>query len=73
MVHHGRGSDGPSGCRWRFTAYWPRVVASAAVVAAVVGYVVLVKSTGVDRTSLSTLVIGQTGVTALKPKPVNSE
>jgi hypothetical protein len=59
--------------RWRPSAHGPRVVASVVVVAAVVGYVVLVKSTRVDRRSLSALVIGQTGVTALKPNPVDSE
>jgi hypothetical protein len=42
------------------------------VVVAAVGYVVLVKSTRIDRTSLSALVIDRTGVTALKSKPVDS-
>jgi len=51
----------------------PKVVASAVVVVAAVGYVVFVQSTRIDRASLSALVIDQTGVTALKAKPVQSE
>jgi hypothetical protein len=42
-------------------------------VVAAVGYVVFVKSTRIDRSSLSALVIGQTGVRALHSKPVESE
>jgi hypothetical protein len=54
-------------------AHLPRILASAVVVVAVAGYVVFVKSTRVDRASLSTLVIDRTGVSALKSKPVESE
>jgi hypothetical protein len=58
---------------WRDAARVPRVAASVVVVVAVVGYVVFVKSTRTDRSSLSALVIEQTGITALKPKPVEAE
>jgi hypothetical protein len=51
----------------------PRLVASVAVVIAGVGYVVFIKSTLLDRSSLSALVIERTGVSALKSKPVDSE
>ncbi|MGA2302986.1 MAG: hypothetical protein ABSH29_02180 [Acidimicrobiales bacterium] len=54
-------------------AHLPRVLASAVVVVAAVGYVVFVKSTRIDRASLSALVIDRTAVTALKSKPVESE
>ncbi len=43
------------------------------VVLAAVGYVVFVQSTHLDRKSLAALVIDQTGVTALKSKPVEAE
>src|ERR1019366_6897765 len=58
--------------RERELGYLPRVLATVVVVVAAVGYVVLVKSTRIDRTSLSALVIDRTGVTALKSKPVDS-
>jgi len=58
---------------WRHAAHAPRVVASVVVVVAALGYVVLVKSTRIDHSSLSALVIPQTGLTALKPKPVDAE
>jgi hypothetical protein len=58
--------------RWR-PLHLPRVLAAAVVVVAAVGYVVFVKSTRIDRSSLSALVIGQTGVRALHSKPVESE
>ena len=54
-------------------AHLPRILASGIVVVAVAGYVVFVKSTRIDRASLSTLVIDRTAVTALKSKPVESE
>ena len=54
-------------------AYAPRVAASVVVVLAAVGYVVFVQSTHLDRKSLAALVIDQTGVTALKSKPVEAE
>ena len=43
------------------------------VVVSVVGYVLFVQSSHVDRQRLSSLVIEQTGVKALKPKPVEAE
>jgi hypothetical protein len=48
-------------------------VAAAVVVVAAVGYVVFVKNTRIEQTSLSALVIDRTGVAALKSKPVESE
>jgi hypothetical protein len=59
--------------RRRFAAPLPRVAAAAVVIAAAAGYLLFAKSTRIDRASLSALVIGQTGVTALKSKPVDSE
>jgi hypothetical protein len=54
-------------------AHLPRILTSGVVVVAAAGYVVFVKSTRIDRASLSTLVIDKTAVTALKSKPVASE
>jgi hypothetical protein len=50
-----------------------RVLAAVVVGLAAVGYVVFVKTTRTDGTSLSALVISQTGVAALKSKPVDAE
>jgi hypothetical protein len=59
--------------RSRPIAVLPRVLTSVVVAVAAVGYVVFVKSTRFDRTSLSALVIDRTGLAALKAKPVDSE
>jgi hypothetical protein len=50
-----------------------RLLAAVVVGFAVVGYVVFVKTTRTDGTRLSALVISQTGVGALKSKPVDAE
>jgi hypothetical protein len=63
----------PSRARARDYGHLPRLIAAAVVVLAAIGYVVFVKNTRTDGTSLSALVIDQTGVTALKSKPVDSE
>jgi hypothetical protein len=57
----------------RRRASLPIVAASVVVVVAAVGYIVFVQSTHLDRKSLSTLVIDQTDVTALKSTPVEAE
>jgi hypothetical protein len=51
----------------------PQLVAALILVASVVGYVLFVQSSHIDRTHLSSLVIEHTGVGALKPKPAESE
>ena len=51
----------------------PRLVATLIMVVSVVGYMVFVHSSHLDRKDLSSLVIEQTGVEALKPQPVESE
>jgi hypothetical protein len=60
-----RSTPDPSGHR--------HLLASVVVLVAGVGYVVFVKNTRIDRSGLSTLVIGRTGVSALSTKPVDSE
>jgi len=57
----------------RRVALIPRLVVALIVVVSVVGYVLFVQSSHVDRQRLSSLVIEQTGVKALKPKPVEAE
>jgi hypothetical protein len=57
----------------RRVARTPQLVAALIVVVSVVGYVLFVQSSHIDRKHLSSLVIEHTGVKALKPKPVEAQ
>lgn len=51
----------------------PQLAMALTVVASVVGYLLLVQNSQIDRKHLSALVIQHTGVQTLKPTPVASE
>ena len=57
----------------RLVARIPQLVAALVVLVSVVGYVLFVQNSHIDRKHLSSLVIEHTGVRALKPKPVEAE